>query len=281
MNNELIELNVGVDEMKEFADILGVGDATPSDMMPIIKIVTSDEDDQGRPLTRGRLYLKGSDIEPVYTDSMKIRPLSNVYQYNHFDSTKNENVCRTIQSPTFKNVEFRDTRGTLKCGRPDDWFNRPEDEKKAWSDIKCNRIIRVLVSYEGKDADGNELKVENKPAIIFNKSSNFNQFSDQYLRILPRNKKPWDFWCSLTTEKQKKGGITYYTMEYKPDFKNPVALDEQTVETLRVVVNIIKTANASVNKAYVEQIQDRSITASASGMIEDAEKLSELEKDLV
>lgn len=280
MNNELMELNVGGDEMKEFADILGTGDATPADMMPIIKIVTGDEDDQGRPLTRGKLYLKGSDIEPVYTDSMKIRPLSNVYQYNQFDSMKNENICRTIQSPSW-NVEFRDTRGTLKCGRPDDWYDRPEDEKKAWTDIKCNRIIRVLVSYEGKDADGNELKVENKPAIIFNKSSNFNQFNDQYLKILPRNKKLYDFWCTVTTEKQKKGGITYFTMEYKPDFKNPVSLDEKTLETLRVIVNIIKSANASVNKAYVDQIQEKSITASASEMIDDAEKLSELEKDLV
>jgi hypothetical protein len=280
MINDLMELNVGGDEMKEFADILGTGDSSPSDMMPIVKIVTSEEDAQGRPLTRGQLYLKSNDIEPVYTDSMKIRPLSNVYQYNHFDSMKNESVCRTIQSPSW-NVEFRDTKGTLKCGRPDDWYDRPDDEKASWKDIKCNRILRVLVSYEGKDADGNSLKVENKPAIIFNKSSNFNQFNDQYLKILPRNKRLYDYWCDVTTAKQKKGGVSYFTMEYKPDFKNPVPLDEKTLETLRVIVNIIKNANAFVNKAYVDQIQQNSITDNATDMIEDAEKLSELEKDLV
>jgi len=275
--NELMELNVDGDELKDFAELLGVGEIK-NDLFPIVKVTTKGKDAQGREVGRGMLWLKSNDLEPVYAKTMKIRPLSNHYQYTHWDKLKGENVNNTIQSPTFK-TEFRDRLGTLKCGRPDNWYSRPDDEKEQWSGIKCNRIIRALCSYTGKDADGNEVTIENKPVIIFNKSSNFGQFDDQYRKVIPKQKQVYDYWVEVSVKDHSNGGLEYYTMEYKPDFKTPVAMDQMTVDTLRVIVDVIKTSNASVNKAYATAIQEKSMSDLAIDAIEDGE-LSELEQDL-
>ena len=278
MSTELQEINIGGDELKDFAELLGVGE-TKSDLFPIVKVTTKGRDAQGREIGRGMLWLKSNDLEPVYAKTMKIRPLSNVYQYTHWDDTKGENVNSTIQSPTFK-TEFRDRLGTLKCGRPDNWYSRPDDEKKKWSGIKCNRIIRAIVTYTGKDADGNEVTIENKPVIIFNKSSNFGQFDDQYLKVIPKQRKLYDYWVEVSVKDHSNGGLEYYTMEYKPDFKVPVSMDQMTLDTLRVIVDVIKTGNASVNKDYANAIQERSMSDVAMDAIAEGE-LSELEQDMV
>ena len=278
MSTELQEINIGGDELKDFAELLGVGE-TKSDLFPILKVTTKGRDAQGREIGRGMLWLKSNDLEPVYAKTMKIRPLSNVYQYTHWDDIKGENVNSTIQSPTFK-TEFRDRLGTLKCGRPDNWFSRPDAEKKKWSGIKCNRIIRAIVTYTGKDADGNEVTIENKPVIIFNKSSNFGQFDDQYLKVIPKQRKLYDYWVEVSVKDHSNGGLEYYTMEYKPDFKVPVSMDQMTLDTLRVIVDVIKTGNASVNKDYANAIQERSMSDVAMDAIAEGE-LSELEQDMV
>ena len=278
MSTELQEINIGGDELKDFAELLGVGE-TKSDLFPILKVTTKGRDAQGREIGRGMLWLKSNDLEHVYAKTMKIRPLSNVYQYTHWDDIKGENVNSTIQSPTFK-TEFRDRLGTLKCGRPDNWFSRPDAEKKKWSGIKCTRIIRASVTYTGKDADGNEVTIENKPVIIFNKSSSFGQFDDQYLKVIPKQRKLYDYWVEVSVKDHSNGGLEYYTMEYKPDFKVPVSMDQMTLDTLRVIVDVIKTGNASVNKDYANAIQERSMSDVAMDAIAEGE-LSELEQDMV
>ena len=280
MTQELIQIDNN--DMQDFAELIGVGDTSGPELLPVVRITTKSKDAQGRKIERGMLYLRSENMEPVYAEKMKIRPLSCVFNYSHWDSIKGANVNSTIQSPSFKS-EFRDRNGTLKCGRPDDYYKRSDEEKEKWKGIKCNRIIRAICTYSGKDADGNEVTIENKPVIIYNKSSNFQQFENQYLKILPKNKKLYDYWVEIEVAHQDNGGLEYYTMEYKPEFKTPVAMDALTYDTLKVIVDMIKANNASINKSYANAIQEQAMSGGAIDAIADAEtsSLSELEKDLV
>ena len=66
-------------------------------------------------------------------------------------------------------------------------------------------------------------------------------------------------------------------------FKTPVAMDALTYDTLKVIVDMIKANNASINKSYANAIQEQAMSGGAIDAIADAEtsSLSELEKDLV
>lgn len=257
-------------EQRELAALLGTNDAPASggDRLPILTINSRRKDPQGRKIEEGKFFLKSED-EAVYADSVKIRVLSQLFQWIHFDSTEKKVVNRTIQIPNFR-VEPRDMKGTLRCGKPTSKVLNElgKAEQKKYEDIKCNRILRVLVTYTGKDADGNEVTVENKPAIMFLKGANFSPFEDEFVKTLPRGANFYDYWCELTAEELENGSVTYYVMHFKPDLSATAPLDQDTYDTMVYMAQMIKKDNDRVESSYQNAIRGNQLDDDALGALE-------------
>jgi hypothetical protein len=146
--------------------------------------------------------------EPVYAENVRIRALSQLFQWIHYDPEESKVVNKTLLIPNFR-CEARDMKGDIRCGKPTSKILRemPKEEQKKYTDIKCFRQLRVLVSYTGKDADGNEVTVENEPAIMLLKGSNFNPFEDEFIKTIPRGANFYDYWCDVSAEELQNGSV--------------------------------------------------------------------------
>lgn len=241
-------------QANELAAILGTNDAPPQasggERLPILTINSKRKDPQGRRIEEGLFFLKSED-EAVYAETVKIRVLSQLFQWIHFDSSEKKVVNRTIQIPNFR-VEPRDEKGTLRCGKPTSKTLQQlsKQEQKQYEDIKCNRILRVLVSYTGKDADGNIMTLENKPAIMFLKGANFSPFEDEFVKALPKNAQFYDYWTEVSAEELVNGSVTYYVAHFKPDLSKSVALDQDTYDTMVHMATLIKRDNDRVEQRH-------------------------------
>lgn len=254
--------NVAVIEQtqaNELALILGTNDAPPQsgggDRLPVLSINSKRKDPQGRKIEEGTFFLKSED-EAVYAEKVNIRVLSQLFQWIHFDSTEKKVVNRTLQIPNFR-VEPRDSKGGLRCGKPTSkaLMQMSKAEQKQYEDIKCNRILRVLVSYTGKDADGKKVTLENIPAIMFLKGSNFNPFEDEFVKALPKGANFYDYWAEVSAEELVNGSVTYYVAHFKPELSKKAPLDQDTYDTMIHMASLIKKDNDRVEKQHQDALR--------------------------
>jgi hypothetical protein len=276
---------VTIDAAKERAlsAILGLGGESEgsSTHLPLLKINLDDEDDEGTPLPRGKFMITGQE-DPVYADKVRIRPLSQMFQWVHYDPDQNKAVNRTLIIPNFRS-EARDEKGGIRCGKPPSKVLRENPEMaKQYKNITCFRLVHCLVSYEGKTASGEKVTVENVPTLLRLKGANFSGFEEQVADKLPKGKKLYDFWVEISATKKKNGSVTYYVYNYAVDLGNPVALDQPTYDTMLHIVDIVKAENTRVQRKYDEAVRGGSIDSAAMAAVEiiDAEEDS-LEEDLV
>lgn len=244
-------------EELKLAALLGATEDTSSNSgaaegrLPILKINSRRKDENGRKLEQGLFVVTGTGEEPVYAEKVNIRVLSQMFQWIHFDSEEGKLVNKTLQIPNFKH-EARDIKGTVRCGKPPSKVlnEMPKAEQKKYTDIKCNRILRILVSYTGKDADGNEHTIENLPAIMFLKGANFNPFEDEVLKAIPRGTSLYDFNIEVSAEEMENGSVVYYVLHFKPELKNKLPLDQDTYDTMLVMAQMIQKDNEYVDSQY-------------------------------
>ena len=273
---------VTIDAAKEraLAAALGLGTQQENNLLPLLKINLDDEDDQGNPLPKGKFMVTGQE-ETVYADKVRIRPLSQMFQWVHYDPEQNRSVNRTIVVPRL-NVEARDEKGGVKCGKPaSKVLKENPDLAKQFKNITCFRLIHCLVSYEGKTADGSKAVVENVPALLRLKGANFSSFEDEVVDKLPKGKKLYDYWVEVSAQKKKNGSVTYYVFNYAIDLGNPAALDQVTYDTMLHIVDMIKTENDKINAKYEAAIRGRGVDEAALKVVDiiDADEES-LEEEL-
>lgn len=234
------------------------------DRLPILKINSKRKDDQGRKLEQGLFMLQGGTDETVYAEKVTIRVLSQLFQWIHFDPEENKMVNKTLMIPNF-GCEARDMRGTIRCGKPTSkvLYEMPKAEQKKYVDIKCYRQLRVLVSYTGKDADGDEHTVENVPAIMFLKGANFNPFNDEVVKALPRGANLYDYPIEVSAEEMENGSVVYYVMHFSPNMKSKLPLDQQTYDTMLHMAQLIQKDNEYVDSQYKKAISNANADADA------------------
>ena len=152
----------------ELARMLGTNNSNDNDRVPRIKYCMDRKDNQGRSLADFymNMYLENQD-DPIYSDSISIRVLSQKFQWLEYDPEKEITRNKTILVNRLLD-EARDQLGSVRCGKPVSKVLRamPEDEQKKFQNIKCQRQLRCLVSYTGKTADGESHSVENIPALF-------------------------------------------------------------------------------------------------------------------
>lgn len=267
-------------EELKLASILGAVEERSSggstgDRLPILKINSKRKDDQGRKLEQGLFMLQGGTDETVYAEKVTIRVLSQLFQWIHFDPEEGKMVNKTLMIPNF-GCEARDMLGTIRCGKPTSkvLYEMPKAEQKKYADIKCYRQLRVLVSYTGKDADGDEHTVENVPAIMFLKGANFNPFNDEVVKALPKGANLYDYNIEVTAEEMENGSVVYYVMHFKPELKKKLPLDQPTYDTMLHMAQMIQKDNEYVDSQYKKALSDNQATDDA------IDALDALEADL-
>lgn len=261
---------VVIDAAKERAlsAMLGLGgDADTSTNLPLLKINLEDEDDMGSPLPKGKFIITNQE-DTVYADKVRIRPLSQMFQWVHYDPDQNKSVNRTLIIPNFRS-EARDEKGGVKCGKPASKVLKENPElAKQYKNITCFRLVHCLVSYVGKTASGEQITVENVPTLLRLKGANFSGFEEQVVDKLPKGKKLYDFWVEVSASKKKNGSVTYYVYDYAVDLGNPVALDQPTYDTMLHIVEIVKAENARVQTKYDQAVRGGSIDSAAMSAVD-------------
>ena len=279
--NELATISKS--EQLELAAAMGMGGGSgdaSSDRLPELKINYQEENDQGQELPRGQFYVRGTDDDPVFAKTVNFRPLSQLFQWIDYDPEENKVKNKTLMIPMLRQ-EARDMNGTTRCGKPTSNVLRemPKEDQKRYSTIKCFRQIRGLVSYEGKNADGDKVTVENQPVIVMLKGSNFNPFEDEVLKKLPRGRKMHEYTVKIGATKTKgSGGNIWWVLNFDPDLTNTLAMDEQVFETVKVMHDMVKRENDKIQASHERSLRDSQLSDDAIDAIEGIS--SDLEDDL-
>jgi len=259
-------------KLAELNAILGLNDKPQQsgNRLPELKFSTQRKDAEGNDIRQfeGKLYLKNYE-QAVYADSVKIRVLSQLFQWIDYDPDENKVRNKTLLIP-FMSHEARDQRGGIRCGKPTsremkDWS---PDRKAQYKSITLFRQLRCLVSYTGKTVDGTEVTIENVPAIILNKNSSYMNFEDEVVKKL-NGRNYNDVWIEVSGAEHQNGSVTYYTWHYTPDLKNPVPMDDKTFATMIHFAEMVKKENESIDASYERAIRERSIDDDAIDALED------------
>jgi hypothetical protein len=270
-------------EQLEIAAAMGMGGndtPTSGDRLPELKINYQEENDQGQTLPRGQFYVKGTEDDPVFAKSVNFRPLSQLFQWIQYDAEENKVKNKTLMIPMLR-LEARDEKGTTRCGKPASKVLREmsKEDQKRYSDIKCFRQVRGLVSYEGKNADGETVSIENQPVIMMLKGSNFNPFEEEFLDKLPRGRKMHEYTVKIGATKTKgSGGNIWWVLNFDPDLTNTLAMDEQVFETVKVMHDMVKRENDKIQASHERSLRDSQLSDDAIDAIEGIS--SDLEDDL-
>jgi len=266
----------------ELARMLGTSDTTENNnLLPRVKYCMDRKDDQGRNLGDFymNLYIEGQE-DPVYAETISIRVLSQKFQWVEYDPENENTRNKTILVNRLQD-EARDRLGSTRCGKPISKVLRemPEAEQKKFENIKCQRQIRCLVSYTGHTAGGDEITIENQPALFILKGANFMGFEDEVIKKMPRSKKFYEFNITVTFEEKKNGQVYYPVWHFEPDFVNLVTLDQDTLDTMRVMAEQIDQENKEIDRAYQNALRKRNFTDDTADAI-DAVSVASLESDL-
>lgn len=242
--------------------------------IPLLKINLDDEDDNGKELPKGQFFLTGQET-PVYAKSVKIRPLAEMFQYSEYDPANNKLANRTIIAPSLRE-ELIDEKGGVRCGKPLGKVLKENPElAEKYKNVTCFRLVYCLVTYTGKTADGNEVTVENAPALLRLKGSNFGPFDDEVRKRIPRGQNLWNFWVDVTATRKKNGSVVYYVLGFQPDLGNPVPVDGNTLETIKVIRDLIQRDNTAIRNKHMAALRGRNAAAEAEDVMDFIESHSD------
>jgi hypothetical protein len=277
--SQLVTIDAGKE--RALAAALGLSNEQETTNLPLLKINLDDEDDQGTPLPKGKFMVTGQE-DTVYADKVRIRPLSQMFQWVHYDPEQNRAVNRTIIVPRL-NFEARDEKGGIKCGKPASKVLKENPElAKQFKNITCFRLVHCLVSYSGLTASGEKVTLENVPALLRLKGANFSSFEEEVMDKLPKGKKTYDYWVDMSATKKKNGSVTYFVFNYAIDLGNPAPLDQVTYDTMLHIVDLVKAENEKINAKYEAAIRGRGVDNSAMKAVDILEvEEDSLEEDLV
>lgn len=245
---------VSADVLNKVRELLGSSTSAGTvERLPQLKINPKKKDKQNRKVSEGHFFVQGieSQNELVYAESINLRVLSQLFQWIYYDPEQNKVANKTILIPNFGH-EPRDMKGTLRCGKPTskDLRELPKATQAKYSDIRCFRQLRGLVSYSGVTADKEKVTLENVPCILLLKGSNFNPFNDDVEKTMPKGKQFYDYNIKVTAEERENGSVTYYVMRFNPEYAAPLTLDEPVINTMMHFAKMVTDENKKIEASY-------------------------------
>ena len=239
------------DEVEALMKMTGQGSVQKEKVgLPRLNINYDTETEDGKPLVRGtwKMYHEGRFI---YASDVSVRPLLRTYEYSLWDAELNEGrggfAAKSVQKTSFGGT-FPDSAGGNKCGRlTRDEENDLEKDDPAYLNsraVVCNQVIYGRISGVFKDADGVEVEVSEEPMIAYFKRSGFKPIADFIDGLTKKNKLMAQVVMDLTTAKNKKGSVTYWTPV--PSMGGTVAISDSDKDLFSLFAETVKGHNDSV-----------------------------------
>ena len=230
--------------------------------LPRLNINYDAETEDGRSLTRGvwKMYFEGRFI---YAPNVTVRPLLRTFEYSMWDAELNEGrggfAAKSGQKTSFGG-SFPDSSGGNKCGRlTRDEENALEKDDPAYINsraVVCNQVIYGRISGEFTDADGEVVTVTDEPMVAYFKRSGFKPVADFIDSLTKKNKLMAQCEMKLSTAKNKKGSVTYWTPVAQPG--ETVQISDSDKDLFGMFADTVKGHNDSVMKDHREAIKSMS-----------------------
>lgn len=254
-------------DLQELAAEMGASaEKTQGARLPRLTTNRRIKDDDGNRLELGHFHLTGQD-ETAYAESVKFRPLSHHFQYVKYNTEEKKMENWTVQASNFRE-EFRDVKGTIRCGRPDGKVmnKMTADQRKKYKDVKNVRLIRGLVSFVGKTPAGEEVTYDNVPCLVklsgqnnfqVNEKGVYARFDKQVRDVIPRGYEMWNFELDVTAKEHfsDDGSVFWHTFEWSLDPKEPLAVDQKVYDSIVYVAEMVRSENDVVNTSYFDAIK--------------------------
>jgi len=191
------------------------GESKPKLGLPRLTINYETETDDGITLKRGAWRIWNGSA-PVYADTVQIRMLLRTFEWSVWDQEEGRFSCKSVQKNKLAG-DFPDTSGGNKCGR----LSRQEEESMSPDDprvllsrsVNCNQVVYgIMDAPEAQYADGSSAPIEAMPFVAYFKRSGFRPVNDFIQKQLTDRKIMMQkAVVELSTEKQKNGGVVYWT----------------------------------------------------------------------
>ena len=236
--------------------LTGQDDGAPKSDLSKLSINYETETDDGKTLKKGdwRVWYEGRF---VYAPEVALRVFWRTFAWSLWDAEEGQPVSSSVQKPTLKG-DFPDSVGGNKCGRlaKEEVETLSEDDPRLITSkaVACNQVLYGVVTGKMKDADGNEVQVDELPVIGYFKKSGFMPMNN-FINGLTRQKKIMQkIWINLKTNKMKKGSVTFFVPV--PTEGSPVKLLSDTdKELVKSFKDAISATNAKVMKQYKEALK--------------------------
>jgi len=228
------------------------------DLLPLLKINYQEEDSAGNELKKGMLVLGATPEDAVYAKDAQFRVLGDFMQYLHWDADKEEVVNRSIVHRM--GDEPIDERGTLRCGRPagKDFHALSDEQKKKYQGITCFRYLYGVLTMAGATATGEERTIDSLPCLFRTKGSAFLNFTNEVIKGCDAKGITFQqVTNTMTTERHKKGSVTYFTPHFSPNFENVHEISEADVGVMREILSTIAETNGQIRKKYDEALRSK------------------------
>ncbi len=227
--------------------------------LPRLNINYDAETEDGRSLTRGvwKMYFEGRFI---YAPNVTVRPLLRTFEYSMWDAELNEGrggfAAKSVQKTSFGG-SFPDSSGGNKCGRlTRDEENALEKDDPAYINsraVVCNQVIYGRISGEFTDADGEVVTVTDEPMVAYFKRSGFKPVADFIDSLTKKNKLMAQCEMKLSTAKNKKGSVIYWTPVAQPG--ETVQISDSDKDLFGMFADTVKGHNDSVMKNHREALK--------------------------
>lgn len=249
--NELANISSMTDE--QIMKAIGQDDGTSSgDGIPRLSINRNPEDDNGNKLPVGEYSVFDTTIGKVaYGKPVTFRPFLSGMQYMNYSPDKGEYVNRSIIFFSHKD-EAIDMLGGVNCGKVPykDRDQLTPEQQVEQRTIRCYRLVYGLVSFNGKLADGSVHNVENLPALYRVSGTAFLPVSNAIKSLKDSGKLMFKCTLKLDTERQKRGGNTFYVPVINTNSSAQIEFTEKDNDTLSIFKQTIDNENQEVISAY-------------------------------
>ena len=238
--------------------LTGQSDGATKNLLPKLAINYDTDTEDGKSLKKGTWRIQ-HEGRFVYSDTAIIRPFMRTFFWSLWDSEQGRSVSSSIQK-TVMSGDFPDSVGGNKCGR------LPKDKVEALADddprvitskaVNCNQLLYCVVSGKFKDADGEEVTLDEEPAMSYFKRSGFmpvNNFinnitSGTTKRIMQKVE------INLKTSRLKKGSVTFF-VPVLTEHQYLDGITENDKSLMSMFADTIKATNAGIMNQYREAVK--------------------------
>jgi len=227
-----------------------------SNRLPILKINYQEEDDKGNELKKGAFALT-LPSGTVYGKDVRVRVFSDYMQYLDYDPAQEAVVNKTIIHRG--GDEPIDEKGGIRCGKPTSNALREmgDDIREKYKSITCFRYLYAKVSIsDAATADGTAVEVKDEPCLFRMKGASFLAFNSVTESCRAQKLKFLEVESAVTTERQKKGSVTYFTTKFEPDFSNIIPITSDDLHFMSKILDTVNFENKQVMAKYNEALRN-------------------------